>query len=313
MRLLMSLAITGILAPLLSAKAPPAPPEDLLSVELIRKAAGSAEIHGIGIGDPVVHGFNFPDVTDWPKFVELLRKREGPAGRIWELLPKGARDQVADDKVVAEVVAQLGRKDRFVELSPAVRGLRNEVAGEIRKMIERPDFYTEKAFKDVPLDKNLKDMVALGDKRTYIQTLRMNRELMATAFPNVVSPVPANYHTVSVVVKAGKPVVLVLTSDLPCQWQVSVEEGGQVIGLILGGSSPQEVFGVKPPILYRAGRDAHAKVRAGDVIGTSRDRNDKSFIRLEGGVKKITGKSFTDFQACRETPKEGFVVKPSTK
>jgi hypothetical protein len=293
--------------PVLQAEEPKkVPKEDAEVVAAVRKAAVNAEIHGIGIGQPVEQGFGWEDVKNWPRFVELLRKREGPAGRIWALLPKERQDVVSDDTVVS----QLGGRD---PLPAPVRGLRSDTAHEISKMLKRPDFYEEKAFKDVPLDKSLNDMLALGQKRTYIQTLRMNRELLATAFPNVVSPVPANYHIVRVLVKAGKPVVLVLTAYTACQWQVEVEEGGAVVGIVLGGGEAQEVASIKVPVVYRAGVDEYFKHRKGDVIWTSRDRNDKSFIQLEDRVKKITGKTFADFQGKSETPKEGFVAKPSAK
>lgn len=283
----------------------PVPLEEAKILDAVRKAAKDAEVHGIGISCSDAHGFGSSDVTNWPKFAELLRRKEGPAGRIWELLPKKVQDQVSDDKAVAG----LGVRN----LPPEARRLMSDVEDGIRKMLVRPDFYTEKAFKDVPLDKNLKDTIALGEKRTHLQTLRLNRVLLATAFPDHIAPVPVNYHLVPVLVKAGKPVILVLTSYKACHWQVELEEGAEVVGIILGGTEPQEVAGVKAPVVYRAGRAPDWKDRKGDVIWTCHNANDKSFAQLEAGVKKITGKTFTDFQGKNTAPKDGFVVKPSAK
>ncbi len=286
----------------------PTPTPDTDAVAAVQKVAAGAEVHGIGTGGPAIYSFDAKEVKSWTQFVELLRRGEGAAGRVWELLPKKTQEFAKDDNLV-------GKLDMINKPDDAAR-LQSGVAGTIRSLLRRSDFYTEKAFKDVPLDKNLKDLLALGNKRTYLQTLRMNRELLVFAFPDHITPVPANYHMVHVRVKAGKPVILVLASSTACQWQVEVEDGGEVVGIVLCGTEPQEVAGAKAPVVYRAGRDPYWKDRWGrgeEVIWTSRDRKDKSFAQLEAGVKKITGKSLTDFQGKDTAPKDGFVVKPSAK
>ncbi len=283
------------------------PKQEADPVEVVRKFAARAEVHGVGISQPNAHGFGHKDVTNWPGFVGLLRKGEGPAGRIWQLLPKKRQEALLDDALVS----QLGPRESPVA---AVRGLKGDTAYELREMIGRPDFYTEKAFKDVPLDKKLQALVALGEKRTRLQTLRLNRGLLASAFPGHIAPLPDDYHAVRIRVKAGKPVILVLTASVACEWRVEVEEGGEVVGVILGGGNSQEVTGLRSPVVDRASSGPDGKRRTGDVIWSCNDRDDKSFAQLEGGVKKLTDKSFTEFQGWRnELPKEGFVVKPSAK
>lgn len=289
-------------------EAPAAPKSDAEAVRAVREAAKSAEVHGIGVGNPAVYSFEPKEVKSWVQFVDLLRRKDGAAGRIWEALPKQTQEFAQNDQLV-------GKLDSLPHPADVTR-LRSGVESTIRKLLRSSDFYTEKAFKDVALDKNLKDMLALGGKRTYLQTLRMNRELLTTAFPNHIAPVPANYHTIPVVVKRGKPVVLVLTSYGACQWQITVEDGAEVVGVILGGTEPQEIAGVKVPVVYRVGRWPDGKDRWGqgwETIWTCRDPKDKSFAELESGVKKVLDKSFSEFQATDDAPKEGFVVKPSAK
>ena len=284
------------------------PASDAETVAAVQKAAAGAEIHGIGVAALARSKFGGEDVKSWTQLVDLLRRREGAAARIWDALPKTTQEFAADDNLVGK----LDQPNRPANAARLGIGVGTTIGG----LLTKPDFYNEKAFKDVPLDKNLKDMLSLGEKRTYIQTLRMNRELLAAAFPTVINPVSTNYLSVPVHVKAGKPVILVLATFSICQWQVTVEDGAEVVGVILCGTDAQEVAGIKAPVVYRSGRDPYGKSRGdrkGEVIWASHDRNHELFPQLEAGVKKITGKSFTGFQGGDEAPKEGFVVKPSAK
>jgi hypothetical protein len=285
------------------------PNPDAASVAAIAKAAMGAEVHAVGISRPANAGFGAESVKSWTQFVELLRQKEGPAERIWNTLPKKTQEFASNENLV-------GKLDIPSEVSGDVLRLKSAVGATVGGILAKPDLYDEKAFKNVPLDKNLKDMLALGKKRTLIQTLRMNRELLTAAFPNVVNPVPANYLIAPVYVKAGKPVILVLSSYRVCQWQVEVEKGGSVVGVIVCGHGPQEVAGIKAPLLYRSGLGPNGEDRWGqkeDVIWGAYDRAQELFPQHEAGVKKITGKTFTTFQGQSATPKEGFVVKPSAK
>ena len=292
--------------PLHAAQPQSVPKQDSESVDAIRKAAMRAEVRGVWVYEPLAYEFSHKDVTNWPQMVDLLRRKEGPAGRVRELLSKRAHDLLADDALVGQVGAESPTSEVF--------RLKSEVATGMRKLLDRPDFYTEKAFKGVPLDKGMKDMLARGEKRTYLQTLHVNRALLALAFPEVVRQVPTDYHTVRVLVKPGKPVVLVLSSYRACQWHVEVEKGGEVVGVILCGSESQEVTGVKVPVVYRAGRDPYGKEREGEVVGiVSYEKVDKSLRLMEDKIKQITGKPVAKFQGQYTAPKEGFVVKPDAK
>jgi hypothetical protein len=191
------------------------------------------------------------------------------------------------------------------------------VSVKIGQLLLRPDLYEAEAFKGVKLDKELKRLLALGDERTILQTIRMNRALLAAAFPKVVRPMPEDYHVARVVVKAGKPVILALASHEHCEWRVEVEKGADVVGVILGGGEPQEVSGIKCPVVYRVWTWPDGTSRSSrydpQSISTCWDWLDKSYTQFQSGVKGVAGKSLSTFQGKNTAPKEGFAVKPSAK
>ncbi|AMV25378.1 hypothetical protein VT84_13335 [Gemmata sp. SH-PL17] len=271
----------------------------------IDKAAKTAEIYGIGIYRPDRIDFEDVDVTNWPQFVQLLQDNKGPATRVMQFLAKDRRELVENKNVVAQIAAK--------KPTPEFRGLTSDISHDICKMMMRPDLFSENDLNDVSLTKDLKDAIALGEKRTHIQTLCLNRSLLAAAFPNQVAPIPAHYYLTTVRVKAGKSVILVLTSYESCRWLIEVEEGGEVAAVILGGGAPQEVGGVSAPVLYLVANDPYKKPRAGDRIGIAYDVNSKEYAVQEEKIKSITGKPFTNFQGQNTAPQGGFIVKPNAK
>src|SRR5205814_796522 len=113
------------------------PNEEPESANAFRKASENAEIHAIGISDPAVYHFDEKEVTEWPQLIDLIRRKEGPSGRIWDLLPDKARDLVKDDKIVGQLAAPR-------PTSEAAR-LKGTVSGGLKKMLSLPDFYTKEA------------------------------------------------------------------------------------------------------------------------------------------------------------------------
>ena len=200
---------------------------------------------------------------------------------------------------------------------PEADRLSGFVSREVGKFLYRSDLYNAEAFKDVPLDKELKQLLARGEKRTHLQTLRMNRALLAAAFPKVVRLMPEDYHSARVLVKAGKPVILALASHDACEWRVEVEKGAEVVGVILGGSDPQEVVGVNCPVVYRAWIWPDGAKRSSthdpEAIEPCHDWTHTSYPKFAAGLKKLTDKPLDTFQGKYTAQKEGFVVKPSAK
>jgi hypothetical protein len=203
------------------------------------------------------------------------------------------------------------------DLSAPDRGqnpIRGSVAAELRKIQDNPDFYTEKAFKDVPLTKELKDLVALGKKRTAYQTALLNYALLDKALPGCIPELPANFRTIKVDVLAGSDVVLVLSSYERCRWKVSLREGARVTGVVLCGYHAVEVVGVDAPTVYRAyyEPDGVTVFRGGTKYLFGHAEKQEEFKELLAGVKEITGKDFTKFQGeARPGPfSEPYTIRP---
>lgn len=174
--------------------------------------------------------------------------------------------------------------------------------------------YDKEAFAKVELTKSLKVLVALGDKRTVFQTERMNRELLSLVFAGYIAEPPADFHTVHVTVKAGKPVVLVFSSAVQTRWVVNVEKGATVAGVIQYGNAAQELTGTDAPLVYRAGiRPDGTKGPVNGFNAYKQDENESSYKRIKAEVQELTNKGFTSFQGQTQADKEPFVVKPSAK
>lgn len=152
----------------------------------------------------------------------------------------------------------------------------------------------------------------LGDKRTTFQTQRMNRDLLHVLFPECISPTPRDFQTARVTVKAGKPVVLVLTSYQQCQWVVEVEKGATVAGVFLFGYHAQAVKGTDAPVYYGALQSPDGK-QSGHTNLTFSSEDANEYKQVKQIVKDKTGCDVTSFQKATEAKAEPFVVKPGAK
>jgi hypothetical protein len=289
------------------------PPGDLESVKAFRKAAETAELHGVAVSHPAIYSFRHERVTDWPKLVEALRAPKGPVKHVWDSLPEGTQKMVLADGIVADLPARFP-PGRVVEL-------KGYVASAFNNLLGWTDFYQEEAFKGVVLADEFTRLVKLGKKRTAWQTAWLNWGLLHAAFPDAVPEIPTRFGTVRVEVRPGKDVALVLSCSDTCHWEVDVKPGGKVTGVILCGEGAQEVVvldnPVEAPVVYRASYSPEGTPRdkPGDkyfngyvpprpIPGVKSDRRKK----FEEGMKEITPKGFDSFQ---QGPKEEpYVIRP---
>lgn len=286
--------------------------------ESLRLVAQNAEVHAVGVGGPLIAKLRQEDVKDLSGLVDALRRRKGPAARVWELLPEKIQKILAADDIMQRVydfegIPLVGRPP-----APEVLTLKGGLPFEFTKILDRADFYAEEAFKGVDLDKEAKDLLALGEKRTAYQTARLNWLLLRAAFPTSIREIPPTFRTVRVKVAKGKDVVLVLSSYLGCRWEVEVEKGGKVVGVLLCGSDPQEVAGVDDvPLVYRAyyGPDGKRVIRPGYKSFGGYDGKSDNWKKFVEGVKEVAGKEFDTFQGGeRPGPKdEPYVIRPAAK
>jgi hypothetical protein len=306
--LLASASVTFFSLSILIADDTPAQPtKDADVVAAVRKAAKTSEVHGLGLYGPT--NYRLDDVSDWPKLVTAIRTKSGPGGRVWEMLSKDTQKLVADDK----------NFERLNDPNPRishVNPIKAPVASDLRKMIDNPDFYTKEAFKGIALTKEMKEAIALGKKRTSLQTAKLNWALLDKAFPGCFPAIPDRFRTARVQVFAGKDVVLVLSSNENCRWEVTLREGAKVTGILLCGYHAQEVAGVDAPTVYRCYYGPDGVTLAypnGYFYGY--DKKKDTFPDFLKSVKNITGKDFTSFE-CYNRPQPGdesFTIRPSAK
>lgn len=263
-----------------------------------------AEVHALAIYEPQFSGLSEDEITDWQELVKTLRGKDGPAAYIRQLLRKSADEVLTEDVEKGKVA----NPDRLPLLKKKVR-LR--LSNAISDGIERKLFYDERAFAKTELPKPVKELLAKGDKRTTFETQLLNRELLSLACPKCIAPTPADFQTVRVTVKPGKPVALVTSSYSQCRWVVTVEKGAKVVGVVQFGNFAQEVTGVDAPTVNAAGILSNGQ--RGITSGfNSYDEKDKDGMkRLKDAAKEVTGRDFNSFQGKYQSEKEPFVVTPS--
>ncbi len=165
--------------------APIRPPDDERE---IRQAAADAEIHAIGVYEPPSRGIKRGDVLDWKILIDTLRTGKGAARRIYELLPEREQKALRDEAIVSLVVAKDEPKGAPKPEPREVGSFKSLLAGGLKLVVDNPEFYDEKAFKDTPLERAQKDAIALGKKRSLVETLRLNRHLLSAALPGALVP-----------------------------------------------------------------------------------------------------------------------------
>lgn len=312
---LILLVAAGIFAASASATLPPKLACD--PVAEIREVAASAEIHGVGVERPAVYGFH-SNVKDWPGLVDSLRRRKGPSARVWSFLSEKGQKLASEDGILQKFydLENVTDPTRMARATDAVR-LQAEIRDAFRKIADQPDFYQEEAFKGVAIEKEAKELISLGEKRTVHQTARMNWGLLKVAFPTCIPDLSSRFRTVQVQVREGNPVVLVLSSDMNCRWEIEVKRGGKVVGVLLCGNKAQEIAGVgEVPIVYRAAHAPDGKPVVGDNYFYGHDKLDLAFQQnFLPSVKTLLGKGFNSFQG-ENTPgpeSEPYIIRPRMK
>ncbi len=264
-----------------------------------------AEVHYVAVYEPLFSGVSPKEITDGQGLVKALRVKDGPAAHIRKLLPEDAGAVLTDE-------VEMGRVGDDTRPSFVKAKVAHRLSGAFSTAIREKMFYDKEAFAKVELTKSLKGLVALGDKRTVFQTERMNRELLSLVFPNGLSETPTDFHTVHITVKPGKPVVLALSANIQTRWQVTIEKGGNVVGVALFGNYAKEVVGTEAPVSYAAGILPNGK-RAPQAGFNVYKEDAPEFKRRKAELLEMTGKDFTSFQGQYQSGKEPFVVTPGAK
>ncbi len=118
-------------------------------------------------------------------------------------------------------------------------------------------------------------------------------------------------------VKAGSAVILVLSGVEPCRWDIELDKGAKVSGVVLLGYRPQEVRGVDVPVLNRVRYDTAGNIVNRDAVfylsGKSDDPELRSFKPMEAVVEKLTGRGFTSTRGKNTSPAGGFIITPGEK
>jgi hypothetical protein len=260
----------------------------------------------VAVSEPHFRGVSDEEITDWQGLVKALRSKDGPRAHIRKLLPKSS-DEVLTEEVE---MGKLGDEVRPILVKAKVTW---RLMVDLSRAIRDKVFYDKDVFAKVELTKSLKELVELGDKRTVFQTERMNREILSLLFSDFLAETPTDYHTVHVTVKPGKPVVLVFSSYWQCRWNVKVEKGATVAGVVLFGNYAQELTGTDAPVVYRAGRLPNGKRGPTSGFNAYKETDDPSYKRIKEEVKEITGKEFTTFQGLYQAGPAPFVVTPGAK
>jgi hypothetical protein len=120
---------------------------------------------------------------------------------------------------------------------------------------------------------------------------------------------------VKVRVRASEqPAILVLTANEPVDWLIDAEEGALITEIILGGYYAQSVSGNGIEAVPISGY--FFKDRQRKAYFYAYERGGKNYEKLEGEVRRLTGRPITAFQgqyAFDDKPGSEFVISPGSE
>jgi sec-independent protein translocase protein TatC len=111
------------------------------------------------------------DIGDPSALATALVTAEGPAGRIWELLPGETRKLIEK----AQETNELGTRD----LRTLLR--------DINAIFDRKDFYNESSFADISLSEETRAMLARRDELSRDDRRHLNWRLLHESYPRIVA------------------------------------------------------------------------------------------------------------------------------
>lgn len=139
-----------------------------------------AEVHVVSTSEPRFCGIEEDEITDWRELIKQLRADSGPGAYIRKRLRKDADEVLNED-------AEKGMIDG-VDPTAVPRRVRMALSKALGRAMWFKSFHDETAFAGVDLPKSVKELIALGDRRTIYQNELLNRELLAAAFPTCIGP-----------------------------------------------------------------------------------------------------------------------------
>jgi hypothetical protein len=292
----------------------------LKQLDQIQLAA--SEMHVVGIHQAK---FNFQLIgtwgedVDWRRFcAQLVRQGEietpSPAKRIWKLLDRPAQAIARNTEQVELLCAWVEASHRLGDKPYTARHRLgyihfHQLSRSVERALLRPDFYQEKYFRDIELDKEGQELLVRYDRLAALELWVLHRRLLEASFPELIEKTKFNLEnaTVSVHVRATpQPINLVLCSYHSIRWVVKPEKGATIKNVIVGGYYPQLVVGTSAR--------QHAYVRQG--MGTEPNersfyaykKDDDAYRRMAELLREITGSEITTFQGNASKDKNCFTV-----
>jgi|GEM_PF-5757297 len=259
-------------------------------------------VHGVGVSQPDASGFNHTDILDWRLLSQALLAPSTAAEHVIAQFPAPLRAKLADAELMRFLHSKAGSDD--------LPGFQLEILVALRKIVGQSDFYNEKSLRDVEFSEEMKSIVKIDpSNRTRLQSIALNRQLLTCVFPKCLKEMKKDYHSVPVSVRAGRDVVLVLSSNKACRWQINLDPGASVKAVVLCGFDAQEIDGVDCPVIYRALRLKDGSVSKAEYFYAHAE-TEPTFEKMKAGVKKITGREFDTFEGRSQPDKKPFVVNP---
>ncbi len=264
------------------------------------------EVHSVGIYEPRHRGLEAAEITDYRALVTALRGKDQPGAHLRKLIRTGPVD------VLTEAV-EMGIVEGAQDARQAEQRVTWHLSRNIGQAARGKVFYDKEAFAKLELPKSVREMIELADRRTPFQTERLNRDLLALAFPKCIAPTPTDFQTADIVIKPGRPVVLVTSSYSQCRWNVTVEKGAKLLGVIQFGGGAQAVSGTDAPIVYRAAILPDGKRATTSSANVWKEEDTPAFKAFRSEIKAISGQDYTSHQGMYQADGTPFIVKPSAK
>lgn len=275
---------------------------------VLRRLAVGAEVHAVGINEPTNRGLTKADVCDWTTLLTRLSAKNPAAEWLQGKLGEIAEGYFKDPEVVRFLGNTADPK------LPEIAVGRNSILRDLEELLDRRDLHTEPAFRGLQLDKETKTLIAKGGDRSLLDTRRLNRLLLAAALPGGLNSPPDDTDTVRVRVKAGRPIILVLTAYYTCRWKVTLDGGAIVRACILSGGGWQQVEGLGCPVFTFTGCDKTGARHRKNCGFYAYEKDSQKYWEMELEVRRyLTGKTITHFTGLYRPDSNPIVVDPEQR
>jgi len=292
-------------------------PETRRRVDQILKVLFQRELARVRVFGLGYYTTNFGRLTTrsdvFAAAVEMIKARDqkepSPAKRLYEMLDPFMKKSLEDEatiKLLDERPYISG-----VTATAASRKLHLDLRRSLEKVLDTPKLYDPAAFAKAELPAEAKEMLRRADSLTPLELRWLNYTLASAAFPDLLKTASVANGIVTIKVpESTQPIVLVLSAYESTIWKIEASSKSNLLQVIVGGFQPQEVVGVKVPVVYKVNQTLPGLQRNRDYF-YSYTATGTTYNRMIESVRQTIGKGLDHFDGVHTYDGKPVVINPN--